>query len=574
MAERASTRNLLLDKAREASTHPGVYFMRDVTGQIQYIGKAKNLRNRLLSYFQPAEHEIPRTELMVQTVADFDVILTETEAEALILECTLIKKHKPKFNVRLKDDKAYPYIRVALQEDFPRLEWTRKVRPDSARYFGPFPSSFAARQVLRLLTESFKLRDCSDNTFRHRSRPCILYQMDKCTAPCVGHVDRAAYREQLDSAMAVFEGRAGPVVTKLKSEMQTASEAEEYERAAELRDQVQALEVVTETQGVVEAGRDRHRDVIGLARKTGDSGAQAQIVILQIRGGKLVAVRHYFLENTDPGIPDAEILGETLAQHYVAEEKKAEKTETQGVHGKPNEILLPIAPTDVDLLEKTLGVTLRVPETKEDEQLIRVAQTNAVHSLEHAARTSGGHGVAALEDVQQTLELSKLPSRIECFDISNIQSSDPVASRVVFIDGRPEKTFYRKYKIKTVEGQNDFAMMKEVLFRRFSHTEEALPDLLMVDGGKGQLAQAVAILDDLNVQGVDVCSIAKARTESDFESAEVKSSSERIFIPGRSNPVILKPHTAACKLLTHCRDEAHRFAVQFHRDRRSKRYGL
>ncbi|MGZ3707910.1 MAG: excinuclease ABC subunit UvrC [Bdellovibrionota bacterium] len=550
-------RSQLLEKAREASGSPGVYLMKDAAGGILYIGKAKNLKNRLATYFQAAAHEVPRTEMMVARVAHFDVILTETEAEALILEATLVRKHKPKFNVRLKDDKAYPYLKIQVQERFPRIQYVRRVERDGARYFGPFPSAWAARQVMNLLNETFKLRDCSENTFRHRSRPCILYEMGKCTGPCVQLIDAPRYGDAISEVVAVLEGKAERLVSSLRKGMEDAAEREEFEEAAIYRDQIRNLELVTQTQSVIEPGSHRDRDIVGLAR----IGTDAHGTVLRIRSGRMVAVQHYHLQNTDPSLGDAEILFEFLSQYYLGQEQEG---------GKPAEVLLPVAPEEPDLLESTLGVGVRVADGPRDEQLLNVARANAEYALELSRKKTAGHGIEALEEVQEKLHLDKLPGRIECYDISNIQGQDAVASRVVFIDGAADKNLYRRYKIKTVEGSNDFAMMKEVLGRRFSN-DESLPDLVVVDGGKGQLSQAVAILDELSVHGVAVVGLAKARVERDFQAIEVKSSLERIFIPNRKNPIPLLPHTAAYKLLTHVRDEAHRFAVSYHRVLRSKR---
>lgn len=561
-------RIILLESARGAPTDPGVYFMKDEAGTILYVGKAKNLKNRLVTYFQGLVHEIPRIEILVSRVAKFDVILTETESEALILECTLIKKHKPRFNIRMKDDKAYPYLRIQLSDDFPRIEWTRKVRRDGARYFGPFPSGYSAKSILRQLVELFKLRDCSDNTFRHRSRPCILYQMGKCTAACVKLVSKEEYREQIDQSILILEGKSDRLKRQLELGMADAAKHEEYEDAAFYRDQLVHLSLVTATQSVDDAGAQRNRDVIAVARH----GVDGQAVVLQIRGGKMVSVKHLSLQNSEESMVDSEVLFEFISQYYL--QAKTENPEAETII-QANEILLAEAPDDPGLLERTIGVRIRVPETDMEKQLVNVARTNAEHSLEQARKSAKGHGIGALEEIQAKLHLQKLPTRIECYDNSNIQGEDAVASRVVFIDGAPDKNLYRRYKIRTVEGANDFATMKEVLSRRFSGSAmakgEDLPDLVVVDGGKGQLAQAVAILEELSIQGVEVVGLAKARTESDFTSKDVKSSMERIFIPGRKNPVPLLPHTDAYKLLTHIRDEAHRFAITYHRKLRDKR---
>jgi excinuclease ABC subunit C len=328
---------------------------------------------------------------------------------------------------------------------------------------------------------------------------------------------------------------------------------------------------VTQTQGAVEAGSERDRDVVGLARKD----AEAHGTLLRIRGGRMVAVQHYRLQNTDSAVSDADLLFDFLSQYYVQAEKtsraREESMDAPGLlTGHPREVLLPMAPTDIDLLENVIGVGIRVADGTIDEQLLNVARTNAEYALEQALKKPAGHGAQALEEIMEKLHLSRLPHRIECFDISNTQGQDSVASRVVFIDGAPDKNLYRRYKIKTVEGSNDFASMKEVLGRRFSN-DESMPDLVVVDGGKGQLSQAVAIMDELGVQGVSVVGLAKARTERNFQASEVKSSNERIFIPNRKNPIPLLPHMPAYKLLVHVRDEAHRFAITYHRQVRSKR---
>jgi excinuclease ABC subunit C len=397
--------------------------------------------------------------------------------------------------------------------------------------------------------------------------------MNKCSGPCVGLVKDTAYQESVQEVIQVLEGKSDKMIQTLRKGMEEAADQQEFEMAAFYRDQIRNLELITQTQGVIEAGEERNRDVVGIARRETESHG----TLLRIRGGRLVAVQHYQLQNADPTLPVATLLFDFLSQYYLALKATEEKAETEGEQVSqlkdafPKEVLLPEAPEDIELLERTLGVGVRMAQTSVDTQLLNVARTNAEYALEQSQKKLAGHGIQALEEVQEKLHLSKIPNRIECYDISNIQGEDAVASRVVFVDGAPDKNLYRRYKIRTVEGANDFAMMKEVLGRRFGKTAEDLPDLVVVDGGKGQLSQAVAILDELAVQGVGVVGLAKARVESDFKAKEVKSSFERIFIPNRKNPVALLPHTRAYKLLTHVRDEAHRFAVNYHRELRSKR---
>jgi len=550
----------LLKLARAAPRGPGVYLMKDQLEEVLYVGKAKVLSNRIPSYFQKVPHEVGRLELLVRRVVKFEVVLTETEQEALVLECTLIKKYRPKFNIRLKDDKTYPSIRINLSDEYPKLEWTRRVLSDGSKYFGPFPSAYSARETMKLINETMRLRDCSDNTFRHRSRPCILYQMEKCSAPCVGFISPDQYRESIMHSIAVLEGRDLSVRKQLRAEMKAASAAENYERAAVLRDQMQSLEVVTQTKSFDPSGNYRHLDVIAVEASEGIGHG----VVLQVRFGRVVAVKHIQIQNTYSDMRKQELLSQFILQYYGI-------LGEQVVSSQSNLVLVSEAPEDFGSLELGLGLSFMYPKEEGDQHLVRVAETNAKYALEEHKKKSTTHGLEALEEVRKILHLENMPRRIECYDISNIHGQDPVASRVVFIDGEPEKNLYRKYHIKTVVGSNDFAMMKEVLGRRFANEEEALPDLIVVDGGKGQLKQATTILQEYDRTGIAVVGLAKARTESDFTQTEVKSSAERIFLPNRTNPVILRPSTKSYKILTHIRDEAHRFAITFHRKTRAKR---
>ncbi len=554
------TKTILLRRAKRAGSSPGIYLMKDEKGGVLYVGKAKNLRNRLSTYFKPAAPPSTRIQMLISFIHSFEVILTETESEALILENTLIKKYKPKFNIRLKDDKTYPYIKVNLGADFPRLEWTRKVRASEGRFFGPFPSAWEAKQVLRLLNETFQLRDCSENIFRYRSRPCLLFQIEKCSAPCVGKISKSEYSNVVSEVISVLEGKRDRWIQELTQGMNEASGREEFERAAFYRDQIQNLELVQQTQGVVEPGSNRNRDIVAFARK----GILAHGTFLLIRGGKLIGVRHYQLQNLDQEVSDSEILINLISQHYF----NFQENEKWHV---PEELLLDLLPEDYEGVEKTISIAFKKSENKEDDRLIQVAKANAQHALKNSEKRQQGHGIKAVEEVANKLHLQNIPYRMECYDISDFQGEDAVASRVVFIEGAPDKNLYRRYKIKSVEGSNDFAMMKEVLGRRFLNKQEVLPELVIVDGGKGQLSQAVAIMEELNVQGVEVCGLAKAKTKNDFQSKEVVSSLERIFIPNRKNPVSLLPHSLAYQLLVHIRDEAHRFALNYHRHLRKKR---
>jgi len=551
----SAIKSVLLEKARGIGSSAGVYLMKDDRGTILYVGKAKVLCNRLMSYFQPAEHENPRTRLLVSRISGFDVILTQSEDEALILECTLIKKHKPKFNIRLRDDKAYPYLRIASGTGFPCIEWVRRAPKDGARYFGPYPSASAAYEVRDFLTAAFKLRDCSDNVFRHRSRPCILHQMGKCSAPCTGLATADGYAGQIGRAIGVLEGKNTAFIANIRTDMEKAAAAENFELAARLRNLLGHIETVTAMQAADEAGSGRSRDAAVLVRKDG----AAHAVVLQIRDGRMSAIRHFGLQNTDKDMPDEELMHGFLEQYYLSGKSAVTAAE----------VLVDIIPGGLEVLERSADLRFTRPSTSVDQRIMAVAKANALHAIEHSARFAAekdGHGTIALEDTKKRLNLARFPRRIECYDISNLQGTDPVASRATFVDASPDKNLYRRYKIKTVTGQNDFAMLREVLARRFDPSNaEPLPDLLLVDGGKGQLAQAVAILETLGLQGIEAAAIAKSRVESDFKSSEVRASAERVYLPGRKNPVILLPHTACFKLLTHARDEAHRFAIGYQR---------
>jgi excinuclease ABC subunit C len=385
--------------------------------------------------------------------------------------------------------------------------------------------------------------------------------MQKCSAPCVGLISDTDYRKDLDAVIEVLEGNAEPILKPLREKMNLASSNEDFEYAALLRDQIQAIELVVQTQSVSNIHGRSSFDVVAIAKEN----LAAQFSLIQVRKSKVIAVRHFQLANVDPSMRENEIFQAALEQFYLlTPDERNDATQTERA------VLCRFSDqTEIQEAAKNLNLILLKPETPQDDQLLKVAQINADYALKEALKRAHSHGIEALEDVQKTLGLFKLPHRIECFDISNFQGTGSVASRVVFVDGEPDKSLYRRYKIQTVDGQNDFAMMKEVLGRRFKN-DESLPDLVIVDGGKGQLSQAKAIIDELSVSGVAVAALAKARTESNFRAKEVESSSERIFIPGRKNPILLKPHTAAFRLLTHIRDEAHRFAISYQRRLRGK----
>jgi len=579
---------LLVEKASATSESSGVYRMFDKDGKILYIGKAKNLQNRVKSYFQ-INLEHPKTQVLMTKVRDFDVILTQGEAEALILESILIKKHKPRYNILLKDDKSYPYIVVDENHSFPKLVFTRRPKKNKKqKVFGPFVSSYSLRNALRFLNQSFRLRDCSDVEFMNRSRPCINHQIGICSAPCVGLISLEAYASDMAQATRLLSGRGSEALSAMKNDMNRLASEEEFERAAKIRDQITQLEetlLQKKNKSVVEAGAQYgsiNQDVVGWYRRED----QVTIALLLVRDGNVVDSTSFHFE----GVADKsseEILLSFIAQFYLVQDKLEDAEEISegnlvGAQGKtiPEEILLPFSIDEISLLEAgllSLGSKTKflLPQRGIKHELLIMAEKNAEHAFEEKQREKGSI-YRVLSEAKIKLHLENYPRRIECFDISNLGDTGIVASRVVFIEGKPDKSLYRHYKITSIDTQNDFAAMKEVISRRLSKSFpesgeilEDAPDLLIIDGGKGQLAMAMQVISELNVTGIDVVSLAKSKTESDFTNRMVEKSFERIFKPGRMNPINLAPDSSLCHLMQRVRDEAHRFAVEFQRKQRS-----
>ncbi|MGE4233777.1 MAG: excinuclease ABC subunit UvrC [Bacteriovoracia bacterium] len=568
--------SILSTKIKGLLPKPGVYLMKDANGAVLYIGKAKNLKNRVSSYFHDPQSKGARIHLLVQKIADFEIVLTNNEVEALLLEFTLIKKHKPKFNIRLKDDKSYPYVRVDQEHSFPRLEYVRKVKKDKAKYFGPFVSAYQIKDFLRWAEGAFRLRDCSDAEFKNRSRPCILYQMHRCSAPCVGFVEEQDYSKRIAQVIRLLDGQTDQVVSEIKDQMLKASDAEQFEKAAELRDRIRQIQSLKDDQKIVDLESEENTDYIHFAREASDEitlhGQRAVIVVVSVRRGRVVGVFQFPFE----GIPtsDAEFLLDFLVQYYIERYENAPAI-------LPEQVILP-APRgegefieQVKILASAMGKSTEFTVRRADETLddnLQMAKQTALYHLEQLV--SHASSLAEdLVDVQKKLDLKRFPNRIEGFDISHFQGEGTVASRVVFIEGKPEKKLYRHYHIKTVAGPDDFKSMREVLERRFLN-DISMPDLILIDGGKGQLAQVEQVLKELGVivgnGSVELVSIAKARTESDFQSSEIKGTQERIFKVNQKNPVLLRPATGSYRVLTQVRDESHRFAVEFHRKIRAQ----
>ncbi len=538
-------------------TAPGVYKFTDKNGTVIYIGKAKNLRARVRQYARGGDGR-PHVRFLLARVHDVEALVTRNEKEALLLEDTLIKQFKPRYNIRLKDDSSYWHVKLTQGDTWPRLLLTRKVVKDGAKYLGPFHSSAAVQDTLETIRKVFPLRTCSDGVFRNRTRPCLEYQIKRCLGPCTLPVDPADYRSQIKNALLLLEGKSTQLVDELEARMATAAEALRFEAAARLRDQIRAVTKTAEKQQVATPlGADQ--DVFGLYRE----GGLIEVQVLFVRSGKLVGNQGYGFDDNE--FPDDEVLAELLSQFY------------QGRRFVPDEVLLPFPLEDAAVRSEVLSerkgkkVGITRPRRGDKLRLVEMAEENARHSFVEKRRGEE-HKEKTLDSLRRALRLRNAPKRIECFDISNIQGNLAVGSMVVFDECEPDKQRYRRFRIKTVEGADDFRMMYEVLMRRYQRAvaEHDLPDLLVVDGGKGQLGVAVEVLRELTIDEVDVIGLAKMRTERAPFAEEVARSSERVFLPGRKNPVVLKPNATALFLLQRVRDEAHRFAITYHRSLRAK----
>jgi excinuclease ABC subunit C len=557
---------LLADRLRALPDRPGVYMFKDATGGIIYIGKATSLQHRVRSYFQGVENDLKKQHIVGEAV-DVDYILTDSPVQALRWEADLIKRERPRYNVRLRDDKAYPYIRIAVHEPWPHVGIVRRVHTDGARYFGPFTDSDAVRNTLDTVNRLFPYIRCRKPITGTDRRACIYYDIKRCVAPCIGVVNNAEYRQLIDNAVAFLDGKQDAALDTLRQEMEEAAEALQFERAAGLRDRIRSAERIIAQQRVV-ADSHIEQDVLGFARENGNVCVQ----VFYIRDSKLRG-RDYFLLEGAADESDSAVVTSFLLQHYGAATQL------------PREVLLPTPvedPASVQAwLQEQAGhrVKLQVPRRGNALRLIELATENAREALERqkvewlsdTARTTG-----ALLELQEYLDLDTAPERIECYDISNTQGTNSVASLVVFEHGRPKRSDYKRFQIKTVEGANDFASMAEVLTRRFKRLREGqatapgedsedgpgqtawdkVPDLVIVDGGKGQLGAAMKVMDDLALAAIPVVGLAKER--------------EEIFIPGRADSILLPRGSQSLFLVQRIRDEAHRFAITYHRKLRGK----
>lgn len=525
---------------------PGVYLMHDADGRVIYVGKAVVLKNRVRSYFRSGANQSPKVKAMVAKIAEFETIVTSSEVEALILECNLIKKYRPRYNISLKDDKDYPYLKLTVQEDFPRLYIARRRLRDGARYYGPYADAGAMHEVLRLLKTMFPLRSCRK---MNQERPCLNYHLKKCLAPCAGLVDREEYRRMIDSVCMVLDGRTAELERELKRRMKLAAENYAFEEAAHLRDQIQAVAKINESQKAVSAN-DEDMDVAGLGQDV--TGYSVQLFF--VRKGKLIGRDNFFLRAEEESEED--IITAFVKQYY---------NEASFVPPKIILTRLP-EPDEKALIESWLAgkagrnVELVKPQRGVKKELLALAEENAVKLLSERLR----RGSLALEDEQQAAEelrealgLKKALCRMDCFDISHTQGSETVASMVVFRNGSSSKRDYRKYKILSAEGKpDDFKSMQEVVYRRYKDYED-LPDLVVIDGGKGQLSSALEVIRGLGLTDLAVVGLAKRE--------------EEIFKPDASQSIVLKRDSAALHLIQRIRDEAHRFAITYHRKLRGKR---
>jgi excinuclease ABC subunit C len=545
----------LKQKIDHLPKNPGVYLMKDVQGRIIYVGKAKDLRKRVLSYFNREHYTAgAKTAILVGKIVDLDTIVTHTEKEALILEANLIKRHRPRYNVILKDDKRYPCLRLDVQSPFPNLTVSRKLRKDGAVYFGPFASAGAVKETLKLIHRTFKLRKCKGTKIEKRDRPCLNFQMDLCMGPCSKPVSKKEYEKTVKEVTLFLKGRMPQLLEQVRRDMDDAASRQDFEAAARHRDRLFALQSTLEKQVVTTADL-KDRDVVGIAVQ----GQAVLVMVLFIRGGFLLGNRPFFFPESAPS--KEEIVGSFLKQYY---------DEASFI---PNEVLIPVIMEDKELLEERLSdlknekVHIVIPNRGEKAALIHMADENAEKALEERLRNAMMEE-GMLDRVRNALALTKRPDRIECIDLSNMAGTQGVGAVIVFERGKALAEAYRKYRIKTASADDDYSMLKEVLTRRYgkSDGQQQFPDLLMVDGGKGQLSITMAVLKELGLLGAfDVAAIAKKEPDRD-------ETEDKIFKPGRKNPLQLHTKPDVLLFLQRIRDEAHRFVVRYQRKRRMMTY--
>lgn len=542
--------NLVEEQLSRLPDSPGVYLMKDASGTILYIGKAINLYNRVRSYFSSTQNLTPKLQRMVSRVADIDFFVATSEQEALILELTLIKQHHPRYNVSLKDDKSFPYLKISVNEEWPRVYVTRRLVEDGGRYFGPFTNAGSVKRTLKLLQNIFPFRLCTKNITGKASRPCLEYHLGRCLGPCTGNVQNEDYSQVIKEVILFLEGKQEKVVRDLKARMNRASADTDYEKAALLRDQIDAINQVIEGEKIAATIRGE-QDVVAFVQERD----QAYVQVLFIRGNKLIGREGFLMQGTQQEEPQR-ILASFIKQYYSS---------SQNI---PPRFLLQYRVEDEAVIKEWLQsrrgakVEIQVPRRGSKKQLIDIAVENARRGLEQL-RIKEMVATKSLDDalteIEKELKLDDIPQRMEAYDISNIQGSSAVGSMVVFEKGKPKKAHYRRFKIKTVSGANDYAMLKEVLQRRFKRRDKespavqeswtVMPDLVLIDGGKGQLNSALSIMKEI---GVSVPTVGLAKEN------------EEIFLPRRKDPVVLPRSSPGLQLLQRLRDEAHRFAISYY----------
>ncbi len=546
-------RKELAEKLASLPDRPGVYLFKDERGKVIYVGKAASLRHRVRSYFHKSAPWSPRLAALLHRIHDLEFIVTDNEVEALLLECSLIKKHRPRYNVRLRDDKQYPYLKLTVNQRYPRLLFARRIEPDGAKYFGPYASAQAARKAMRAIAQIFEIASCRyDFDEKPLKRPCLYFHLAQCSAPCVRNISEEEYRERVRGALLFLEGKYEALLSELRKRMEEEAEALNFEKAAVLRDQIRAIERIMERQKVVSPeGVDQ--DVVALATT---EGAACGLVFV-VRGGKLIEQRQFPLDPAGERSESA-LLAAFLKQYYSSAPEV------------PPRILLPFEPEEMDLVRDFLRrlredeVDLCVPTEEKERELVRLAEENAKLALAQLMpATAGKEAEEALRQLQEALSLPRLPERIEAFDASNIRGQHAVASMVVLEWGRPAKEEYRRFKVKSeLPSPSDVDMLKEALRRRFARALRGekgwgrLPDLLLLDGGKPQLSAALEVLEEVGLTDIPVCALAKGV--------------EAIYLPDQDEPLILPRNSPALHLLQRARDEAHRFAISYHRKLRGK----
>nr|MDQ3957718.1 excinuclease ABC subunit UvrC [Actinomycetota bacterium] len=559
----AVKRTLQRPPAGSIPASPGAYLFRDEQGRVIYAGKAKSLRSRLSNYFAADLH--PRTKAMVEAAAEVEWIVTDSEVQALHLELNLIKQHRPRYNVRYRDDKSYPYLAITLDEEYPRARVLRERKRSGVRYYGPFAHAYAIRETLDLLLRTFPMRTCSQGVFdrcRRRGKPCLLYHIERCAGPCVDAVSAEDHHRIALELCDFLDGNTKPVLDRLEAAMRGAASAEEFERAAKYRDQLENVRKAIERQQMVSA-RPENMDVVGLA----EDELEAAFQVFFVRGGRVTGRKGFVVDKVEDLSTEALVAG--FLQRLYSEGEI------------PHQVLVPVDPEDRELLQRWLGelrgtgVRIRVPQRGQKRVLLQTVTENARHAFaQHRLKRSSDFAARSLQlnELQEALEMDEAPLRIECFDISNTGPSEAVGSMVVFEDGLPKRSDYRRFAIKWTQGQDDFANMGEVIRRRFARyleeSESPLdggrmrkfaypPNLVVIDGGKGQLNRAVEVMDELGIDGVTTISLAKRM--------------EEVFVPGRADPIRIPRSSEALYLLQRIRDEAHRFALTYHRLRRTKK---